>query len=141
LKEKEVLIAMAIRSIVWIARVAGAGALLLGVVFWIAQRNVLLVHMASGLILALALLVLGFVLVFTRGIRLLGAIGIGYALILSTLGFTQTRILVGSMHWLIQTAHLLIGIGALALVQSMAVRYERLRQTSATDATSQATLP
>src|SRR5438067_2761679 len=49
--------------------------------------------------------------------RLLGATGIVYTLILTALGFTQTSLLEGPMHWLIQTAHVLIGFGALALVQ------------------------
>jgi hypothetical protein len=60
--------------------------------------------------------------------RLLGATGIVYTLILTALGFTQTGLLVGPMHWLIQTAHVVIGFGALALVQVISVRDARLRR-------------
>jgi hypothetical protein len=63
--------------------------------------------------------------------RLLGAIGIVYALIVPVFGVTQTALLVGSLHWLIQTAHLLVGLGALALAGILGTRYLRLKQVTA----------
>ena len=142
MKEIEgVFLMVAVRIIVWIARVAGLAALLLGLLFWIAQIDFISLHMWFGLTLALALLVLGIVMVVTRGMRLLGTVGIGYALILPVFGLTQATLLVGSMHWLIQTAHLLVGVGALALVQVMSTRYMRLKRASAEVAAPQATAP
>ena len=44
---------------------------------------------------------------------------------------TQTGLLVGPMHWLIQTAHVVIGFGALVLVQVMSIRDARLRSSAA----------
>ena len=64
--------------------------------------------------------------------RLLGASGIVYTLILTALGLTQTSLLVGPMHWLIQTAHVVIGFGALVLVQVISVRDARLRRSAVT---------
>ena len=118
---------IAVRIIVWIARVAGVGALILGLLFWIFQVDLLTFHMLFGLTLTLAFLVLSIVLVFTKGIRLLGAIGVLYALIIPVFGLTQATLLIGSAHWLIETAHMLVGVGALALVQVMYVRYNRLK--------------
>ena len=43
-------------------------------------------------------------------------------------GLTQSTLLIGSMHWLIQTAHLLVGLGALALIAGISTRYLRLKQ-------------
>ncbi len=71
-----------VRIIRGIAGVAGLGALTLGLLFWIAQIDFIGLHMFFGLTVALSLLILGIVGVFTRGLRLLGAIGIVYALIL-----------------------------------------------------------
>jgi hypothetical protein len=119
------------RIIVWIARVAGLGALTLGLLFWIAQIDFIGLHMLFGLTLALSLLVLSLVMVFTRGMRLLGAVGIVYAFILPAFGLTQATLLIGSMHWLIQTAHLLVGLGAMELVQLMSVRSQRLKLVAA----------
>jgi len=119
---------MAIRIIVWIARVAGVGALLLGLSFWIAQIDLISVHMLLGISLALSMIALGIMMLFMRGMRISGAAAIIYALILPVFGLTQSRLLIGDLHWLIQTAHLLVGLGALALVQWIYTRYLRLEQ-------------
>ncbi len=128
-----------VRIIQWTAGIAGLGALALGLLFWIAQIAFINIHMLLGLIVALSLLVLGIVAVCTRGMRLLGAVGIVYALIVPVFGLTQATLLVGSLHWLIQTAHLLIGIGALALMGVISTRYLRLKQAAAKAAAPQAT--
>jgi len=117
-----------VRIVQWIAGIAGLGALALGLLFWIAQIDLLNIHMLLGLTVALALLVLSIVMVATRGMRLLGAIGIVYAFILPVFGLTQSGILIGSTHWLIQVAHLLVGLGALALAGIMGTRYIRLKR-------------
>ncbi len=128
-----------VRIIQWTAGIAGLGALALGLLFWIAQIAFINIHMLLGLIVALSLLVLGIVAVCTRGMRLLGAVGIVYALIVPVFGLTQATLLVGSLHWLIQTTHLLIGIGALALMGVISTRYLRLKQAVAKAAAPQAT--
>jgi hypothetical protein len=101
--------------------------LVLGLLFWITQISFISIHMLLGLTGALSLLVLGTVAVFTRGLRPLGAGSMVYAFIVPAFGLTQSLILVGNLHWLIQTAHLLVGIGAMALAQVIDKRYQRLR--------------
>jgi hypothetical protein len=131
---------IAVRIIRGIAGVAGLGALTLGLLFWIANMNFISIHMLFGLTVALSLLILGIVGVFTRGLRLLGATGIVYALILPVFGLTQATLLVGSMHWLIQTAHLLVGLGGLALAGIIGTRYLRLKSAAAKAAVPEAAL-
>jgi hypothetical protein len=118
----------AVRVIRGIAAVAGLGALTLGLLFWIAQFNFISIHMVFGLTVALSLLILGMMGVFTRGMRLLGAGGIVYALIVPVFGLTQATLLLGNLHWLIQTAHLLVGLGALAFIGVLSARYIRLKR-------------
>ena len=122
---------IAVRIIVWIGRIAGLGALLLGLLFWIANIDFISIHILFGLAVALALLALSIVMFFIRGTRVLGVIGIVYALILPVFGLRQATLLVGNVHWLIQVLHLLVGIGALALIQAMSTRYERSRLETA----------
>ena len=122
---------IAVRIVVWIGRIAGLGALLLGLLFWIANIDVISIHMLLGLTVALALLALSIVMIFNRGMRLLGIVGIVYTIILTIFGLKQATLLVGSTHWLIQAAHLLVGIGALALIQIMSTRYEHFRMVTA----------
>jgi hypothetical protein len=86
------------------------------------------IHMLFGLIVALALLILAVMAVFTSGLRRLGAIGIVYALIVPIFGVTQQMILVGDLHWLIEAAHLRVGGGALVLTGTISARFMRLKQ-------------
>src|SRR6266404_3712138 len=94
------------------------------------HANLTNIHMLFGLIVALALLILAVMAVFTSGLRRLGAIGIVYALIVPIFGVTQQMILVGDMHWLVETAHLAVGFGALALIGAIGERFTR-RKTAA----------
>ena len=80
------------------------------------------IHMVFGSIVALALLILAAVAVFTRGLRRLGATGIVYAFIVPIFGGTQQMILVGNLHWLIEAAHLGVGFGALVLIGAIGAR-------------------
>jgi hypothetical protein len=121
---------IAVRTIQWIAGIAGLGALTLGLLFWIANVDFINIHMLLGLTVALALLVLGVVAVCTRGLRILGAVAIMYAPIIPIFGLRQTTLLIGSMHWLIQIAHMLVGIGGLALIGIISARYLRLKQSA-----------
>jgi hypothetical protein len=42
-----------------------------------------------------------------------------WGLIVPMLGLTQTQILPGSAHWLIQVLHLLVGLGAISLAETL----------------------
>src|SRR5438105_1639432 len=129
----------AVHIISLIARVALMATLVLGLLFWIAQIGFMSIlpssivqimrsiHMLLGLTGVLFFLILGAVAVFTRGIRLLGVGSVIYAFIVPAFGLTQALILVGNLHWLIQTAHLLVGIGAMYLARGIERRYQRLK--------------
>lgn len=81
------------------------------------------IHMVFGLVVTLALLILALVAVFTRGMRRLGVTGIAYALLVPILGVEQQIILVGDLHWLIETVHLAVGFGAVALIGAISARF------------------
>jgi hypothetical protein len=122
---------MTTRIIQVILGIAGLGALLLGLLFWIANIDLISIHMLFGLIVTLTLLVMSIIAVSTRGMRIWGIAGIVYALIVPVFGLTQSGILTGNLHWLIQTAHMLVGIGAMVLTGIMSTRYMTLKQTIA----------
>jgi hypothetical protein len=130
----------AVRIITWITRIVGVGALLLGLTYWATRIDLVAVHMLCGITLAFSFLILSIIMVATGGMRLLGMAGIIYALILPVFGLTQSRLLVGNMHWLIQVAHLLVGLGALTLIQVIYARYERLKQPVAEQTSTQSTI-
>ncbi len=127
-QEKDIYFILVVRSIQRIGGLAGLAALTLGLLFWIANVDLISVHILFGLIVALALLVLSIVAIGVSGMRLLGVVGVVYALFLPVFGLTQARILDTSAHWLIQTAHLLVGLGALALMGFIGTRYILLKR-------------
>jgi hypothetical protein len=86
------------------------------------------IHMLFGLIVALALLILSVIAVSNKGLRRLGIIGIVYAIIMPIFGDTQAMILQGSLHWLVETTHLAVGFGALAVVGMLSERLLRQQQ-------------
>jgi len=121
----------AVRILTWIARIAGLGALLLGLTVWITGINIVAIHMLFGLTLTLSFLILSIIMVLTGGMRVLGLAGIIYALIVPVFGVTQDALLPGDWHWLIRVAHMLVGLGALTLIQIISTRYQRLKQPEA----------
>jgi hypothetical protein len=139
----------AVRLISVLARIALMITLAFGLLYWIAQLlrwSGLLVFLAHigfpaihelfGVTGALGLLILGGIALLNRGSRALGAGGVIYALLFPVFGMTQTLILTGGLHWLIQVAHLLVGLGAMALVQQIEKRYQRLKLAGAGAASS-----
>jgi hypothetical protein len=121
----------ALTSFDWILRIAGSVALVLGLLIWTVQLDVVSLHMLFGLLVALALLVISILAALTRPLRVLGIIGIVYAFILPLLGLNQETLLIGNLHWVIQVVHLAVGVGALALGGVMSTRYRRLQRRQA----------
>ncbi len=118
---------MVVRITVMILRIAALITLILGLIFWTSNvaNNLVPVHMLLGLIVTLALLILGGVMMTVKGGLGLGIAAIVLGLIVPILGLTQTQLLAGSLHWIIQVVHLLIGLMAIGMGEMIAGRYRR----------------
>jgi hypothetical protein len=88
------------------------------------------IHMLFGLVVALALLILAVLATFTGGMRRIGVLGIVYAFLVPVFGVTQQMILAGSLHWLVETAHLAVGFGAIAFIGAISARFMRQKANS-----------
>lgn len=119
---------MTIRILQILVGLAGLGALVLGLLIWIANSDLNDIHMLFGLLVTLGLLVISIIALAVRELRLWGIVGIVYAIILPIFGAFQATMLVGDPHWLIQTLHLLVGLGALALAGTLGTRYREIRR-------------
>ena len=123
---------MLIRIPQMILRVCGLMALLLGITFWINLPDDALipVHMLLGILVVLSLWMLGIIMATARGGNI--ALGVGaviWGVLVLSLGLTQTRLLVDpSVHWIIQVLHLLLGMGAIGLGETIASRYRRINK-------------
>jgi len=102
---------MVLRTATVILRGSGILALLLGLLFWGGTAlNLISIHMLLGLLMVLALWVIGVLQLYgkyqQRGLAV-SALLLGLAIIV--LGLRQSSLLVGPQHWVISLTHLLLG--------------------------------
>ena len=104
-------------------RAFGVFQLGLGILFWTGNALGLVdLHQLIGILLVLALWTQA-ALAHRAGVpgRLIaGAAVLG--LVVPIVGMTQRELFPGSAHWVIQVIHLLLGIGLLAMAESLATR-------------------
>jgi hypothetical protein len=102
---------------------SGSILIVLGLLFWTDHALVLIpVHMLLGFVLVLSLWTLA-AMAAGSGVHwglVLLAIVCGFIVV--TLGLTQTQLLPGSAHWVIQILHLLIGLAAIGQGEALAAR-------------------
>ena len=107
--------------VMWIVRVAGVVQLLLGVSIWIGFGYRLLpVHLVNGVLIVVGLWTLAVLALAAGGRPGLATFAIVWGLALPAFGWTQSSILVGSWHWVIQVGHLLMGVVALGTADALA---------------------
>jgi hypothetical protein len=119
---------MVVRITDMVLRIAGLLALILGILSWTKITDSLVsIHMLLGIIVVLAVWVLGAVIASTKGGIGLGITAFIVGLIVAIFGMTQQRIMAGSnLHWIIQVVHLLLGILAIGIGEMIAGRYKRV---------------
>ncbi len=109
-----------------LVRLLGLILIVLGTLFWTGRALALVpVHMTIGLVLVLSLW--GLASLAARAGVDPGLVGLAilWGFLLPALGMTQTRLLSGGAHWLIQVLHLLVGLIAIGLAESLATRIKR----------------
>lgn len=108
-----------------LARLTGGAAVLLGVLFWTGHAGTLIpLHMALGVALVLSLWTLAVLAALEGGRRAAGLVVVAalWGVLLPVLGIVQTRLIPGSLHWLVQVAHLVVGVVAIRLAALLAAR-------------------
>ena len=109
-----------------LTRALGVLLIVLGLLFWTGNARTLVpLHMLLGILLVLALWALAVLAAVARVSLGLVALALVWGLIVPILGLTQTQLLPGTAHWLIQVLHLLVGIGAIGLAQALASQIRR----------------
>jgi hypothetical protein len=104
-------------------RIIGVVMITLGLSFWTGNALQLIpVHMLIGLLLVLLLWTQAILAAFARvDLRLVG-LALAWGLVVPILGMTQTSLLPGDLHWLVQVVHLLVGLAAIGLAETLARR-------------------
>ena len=100
--------------------------LVLGAVLWTGRdQSLIAAHEFLGVAFVLVLWALAYL-----GVRCGVAAGLVstvflWGLVLLVFGMTQTRILTGSSHWIIQVLHLFVGVVAIGLAEALGARIKR----------------
>ena len=107
-----------------VLRVCGALAVILGLLFWSGNAlNLIPIHMLLGLLVVLSLWIVGITQAFSSGGSWPLAGGtLLLGLLVIVVGMTQSSLMVGPFHWVIQVVHLLLGILAVGIGQIAAAR-------------------
>jgi hypothetical protein len=109
-----------ITGLLMLARLIGVIQLATGLAFWFGFMPDTSFHFGLGSLLVLVIWIIALIALFAlpkRGVALFTLLWGGLVL---WFGMTQATLLVGNLHWIIRVAHLLVGISALALVESLA---------------------
>jgi endonuclease/exonuclease/phosphatase (EEP) superfamily protein YafD len=118
---------MVIRIASAVLTLAALLALISGFLFWTGTAlNSIQLHMLLGFLAVGALLVIAAAQVFARGgswSLAAAAVVLGAATI--ALGITQTSLMIGNLHWIVEIVHLLLGLLIVGLGHMLAARYRR----------------
>ncbi len=117
-------------------RIFGAIVLVLGIIFFFASNltdnnTVLLIHITSGVIVALSVIVLGSAQAMRGGSPGLAAGAIVLGIAAYFFGLYQANILPDNGHWIIEILHLVIGIALIGLGEMSGAKFKKLQTKSA----------
>jgi hypothetical protein len=115
----------------WTVRIAGLVALTLGILVWVGDGGgIVPLHMLTGVVLVVGLVVLAVLGLRAGTGPVLPAVAIAWGLLTVVFGLNQATILPGDMHVVVQVAHLLVGIGAIGIGEALATRIGRQAATA-----------
>ncbi|TMC19422.1 MAG: hypothetical protein E6J34_15350 [Chloroflexi bacterium] len=119
---------MVVRIASMVLRIAGVLALILGILNWtkVTGDSLRDIHMLLGIIVVLALWVLGALIVSSRGGQGLGIAAFIVGLIVVGFGVRQEAIFPApNVHWIIQVMHLILGLLAIGMGEMITARYKK----------------
>lgn len=87
-----------------------------GIAFWTGHAmNLIPLHMMLGVAFVVCLWITSIAAALARVSPALVAAGILWGIVVAAFGMTQTQLLAGPSHWIVQAAHLIFGMAAIAL--------------------------
>ncbi len=125
---------MVVRISLMVLRLCVVLAVILGLCFWLnilqPGGTLLQVHQLLGLLVVLSLWIIG-VMALLRGSIGGGALALVWGALVLYVGLNQETMLPGSSHWVIQALHLLLGLAAGGVGETVARRYKRAARAKA----------
>jgi hypothetical protein len=97
-------------------RVLAALLLLIGAAIWLGiAPNAAAAHAVLGVVFATVIAVAVALAISVKSGTQEALAAFAATIVMVALGFLQARILVGHRHWIVQSAHVMVGLGAFAL--------------------------
>lgn len=120
-------LAMINRYATALVTLAGTLALILGLIYWLgAAPSLLSMHMLLGFLTVggMCTVAIGQAL-SPGGSWVLALLGLAVGALTVYIGVNQAALLVGDFHWLVQVAHLLLGVLTIGIVHMIGARQRR----------------
>ena len=115
-----------IKLLAWFTRITGLIALILGFFLWQGRfPGTLRLHMTLGALVAAYLVMISLAAGFARVRPPMALVGLLWAAATVYVGMKQNIMMPGSSHWVIEVVHVLLGVGAIGLVEMLAGAYSR----------------
>jgi hypothetical protein len=107
--------------------------LIVGLALWFhVLTSAVGIHMMAGSLFVLVLWIISLIALFALPVRGLALFGLLWGGVVLWFGMAQVSMLVGSAHWAIRLAHLLIGFAAMGLLETLAKAVKRHKAAQAT---------
>jgi hypothetical protein len=118
-----------IKLLAWFTRITGLGALVLGFFLWQGRLpGTLRLHMTLGALVAVYLAIISVAAGLARVRPPMALVGLLWAAATVYVGVNQNIMIPGASHWVIEVVHVLLGVGAIGLVEMLAGAYSRQRR-------------
>jgi hypothetical protein len=114
---------IATTTVLMVIRLAGVIQIALGLLFWTGNvRSLVGLHMGIGLGLVIGLWIMAGLAAWAGVNPGLLVLTVLWGIFVPVLGMTQVRLLPGDWHWVIQVAHLAVGLIAIGLGERLATQ-------------------
>jgi hypothetical protein len=103
-----------------LARLLGAAQILIGFAIWFGWApNTVVLHTALGSLFVLVLWIIAAIALFALSKRAVALFALLWGALVLWLGMAQTALLPGGAHWAVRLVHLLVGLAAIGLAESL----------------------
>src|SRR6266705_2769211 len=108
------------------ARLLGVVQILVGLAIWFGwATSAIAFHSIVGSLFVLVVWIIAIIALFTLSKRALSLITLLVAGVALWFGMAQTTLLVGSAHWAVRRAHLLVGLATMGLAEALGKAVKR----------------
>jgi len=109
-----------VKVLLMLARLLAAIQIVVGFAIWFGLGKPVAFHSALGSLFVLVVWIVALIALFTLSHRVVPLITLLVGGLLLWFGMAQTSLLVGSGHWAVRLAHLLVALATLGLVEALA---------------------